>query len=311
MNGGTQRILVTGSSGTIGTRLVENLLLSGHEVFGVDVVPNVWNDDIQKRTVIADLRDKEATLALLPKDIDLVIHLAANARVFNLVVDPSLARDNFEMTFNVLEFARATGVKKVIFASSRETYGNSEQIVHAEGDVRLDLCESPYTASKLGGEALIHAYRNCYDIDFVIFRFSNVYGMYDRSDRVIPLFISLCRKGEDLVVYGEEKLLDFTYIDDCIGGIISVVEDFDAVKNEVYNLAYGEGTLIVDVARMVQKHIGSDNKLVIQENRTGEVTRYIADITKAKNTFGYNPKTPIDLGVEKAVQWYSEHFNQL
>ncbi|HEY4526913.1 MAG TPA: SDR family NAD(P)-dependent oxidoreductase, partial [Candidatus Paceibacterota bacterium] len=121
-----KKILVTGSSGTIGTRLAETLLGEGFDIIGVDREPNTWNDAVNKKTIILDLRDKERVLKELPKDVDVVIHLAANARVFNLVVDPSLARDNFEMVFNVLEFARQNEIKNFMFSSSREVYGNSE-----------------------------------------------------------------------------------------------------------------------------------------------------------------------------------------
>jgi len=302
-----KKILVTGSSGTIGTRLAETLLGEGFDIIGVDREPNTWNDAVNKKTIILDLRDKERVLKELPKDVDVVIHLAANARVFNLVVDPSLARDNFEMVFNVLEFARQNEIKNFMFSSSREVYGNSEKIVHAEDDVHIDYCESPYTASKIGGEALVQAYRQCYGMETVILRFSNVYGMYDKSDRVIPLFIKLCKENKDLVVYGKEKLLDYTYIDDCVGGIITALYEFPSINGQVYNLAYGSGTSIVDVARLIQKRMDSGNAVRLENNRTGEVVRYIADISKAKKSFGFEPKVPIEEGVNKTVDWYLKH----
>ena len=302
-----KKILVTGSSGTIGTRLAETLLGEGFDIIGVDREPNTWNDAVNKKTIILDLRDKERVLKELPKDVDVVIHLAANARVFNLVVDPSLARDNFEMVFNVLEFARQNEIKNFMFSSSREVYGNSEKIVHAEDDVHIDYCESPYTASKIGGEALVQAYRQCYGMETVILRFSNVYGMYDKSDRVIPLFIKLCKENKDLVVYGKEKLLDYTYIDDCVGGIITALYEFPSINGQVYNLAYGSGTSIVDVARLIQKRMDSGNAVRLENNRTGEVVRYIADISKAKKSFGFEPKVPIEQRVNKPVEWYLKH----
>ena len=245
-----KKILVTGSSGTIGTRLSETLLKEGFDIVGVDKEPNTWNEEVQRKTIILDLRDKERVLRELPKDVDAVVHLAANARVYNLVIDPSLARDNFETVFNVLEFARQNSIKRFMFSSSREVYGNSEKIIHAEDDVHIDYCESPYTASKIGGEALVQSYRQCYGMETIIFRFSNVYGMYDQSDRVIPLFIKLCTEGKDLVVYGKEKLLDYTYIDDCVSGVIAALKEFPSINGQVYNIAYGKGTSIVDVAKL-------------------------------------------------------------
>jgi len=302
-----KKILVTGSSGTIGTRLSETLLKEGFDIVGVDKEPNTWSEEVNKKTIILDLRDKERVLRELPKDVDAVVHLAANARVYNLVVDPSLARDNFETIFNVLEFARQNRIKNFMFSSSREVYGNSEKIVHAEDDVHIDYCESPYTASKIGGEALVQAYRQCYGMETIILRFSNVYGMYDKSDRVIPLFIKLCKENKDLVVYGKEKLLDYTYIDDCVGGIISALREFPSINGQVFNLAYGSGTSIVDVAHLIQKRVGSSNEVRLENNRTGEVVRYIADISKAKKSFGFEPKVSIEEGVDRAVDWYLKH----
>ena len=101
-------ILVTGSSGMIGTRLCEKLLEKGHNIVGVNLKQNSWRSDIDKLTLKIDLRNKPNVLNSLPTNVDLIIHLPANARVYNLVMDPSQARDNFEMLFNILEFARLT-----------------------------------------------------------------------------------------------------------------------------------------------------------------------------------------------------------
>jgi len=298
-----KKILVTGSSGTIGTRLCEKLLEENYEIVGVDLKSNRWNERLNESTIIGDLRNKQ-TLENLPKDIDLVIHLAANARVYNLVIDPGLARDNFEILFNTIEFCRKNDIKRFIFASSREVYGNSKQIVHSENDVYVRNCESPYTASKIGGEALVHAYHRCYGINFIIIRFSNVYGMYDDSDRVIPLFIKLTKENKDLVVYDGEKMLDFTYIDDAISGILKCMENFDQVKNDVFNIASGEALSFIEVAQLIQQYMDNKNKIAIKENRTGEVVKFIADISKAKKKLGYEPKTTITGGIEKSIEWY-------
>ncbi len=298
-----KKILVTGSSGTIGTRLCEKLLEENYEIVGVDLKSNRWNERLNESTIIGDLRNKQ-TLENLPKDIDLVIHLAANARVYNLVIDPGLARDNFEILFNTIEFCRKNDIKRFIFASSREVYGNSKQIVHSENDVYVRNCESPYTASKIGGEALVHAYHRCYGINFIIIRFSNVYGMYDDSDRVIPLFIKLTKENKDLVVYDGEKMLDFTYIDDAISGILKCMENFDQVKNDVFNIASGEALSFIEVAQLIQQYMDNKNKIVIKENRTGEIVKFIANISKAKKKLGYEPKTTITGGIEKSIKWY-------
>jgi len=306
MNNPIKKILITGNSGTIGTRLSEKLLEQNYEVTGVDWKPNKWNKKIEKVTLHYDLRD-ESIFNKISKNFDLVIHLAANARVYNLVKDPNLARDNFLTTFNTLDFARKNNIKRFILASSRETYGNSEKLIYSEKDVRLENCESPYTASKIGGESLVHAYQQCYGIDFVIFRFSNVYGMYDESDRVIPLFIKLINEGKSLTVFGKEKFLDFTYIDDTISGILKTIENFKKAKNDVYNIGSGKGVSIVEVARLIQEMMAGKNKIIIKENRTGEVVKFVANITKARQKLGYKPKIDIIEGIRKSIEWYREN----
>ncbi len=301
------KIMVTGSSGTIGTRLTEKLLARGDEVVAVDWVPNKWNATIDKMTTLVDLRDREKTLAL-PK-VDLIVHLAANARVYELVEDPTRARDNFETLFNTLEYARKNGVKKFIFASSRESYGNFRRDKYTEDLVRVEHCESPYTASKVGGEALIHSYMNCYGIDAVIYRFSNVYGMYDDSERVIPLFIRLTKNNDPLTVFGKEKCLDFTYIDDNVSGIMLGIDTFDAVKGETFNLGNGEGTTILELAETIIKMRNGNSKVNIGESRIGEVHHYIADISKAKKLLGYDPKTPFSEGIKLTFDWYQKNLS--
>lgn len=300
------KILVTGSSGTIGTRLCEKLLEAGHEVVGADWEPCQWNADVEKLRINIDLRKKDL-FHTLPKDVELIIHLAANARVYELVENPDRAMDNFIDTFNMLEFAREHGIKKFMFASSRETYGNihlPDGQKYAEDKAHFMTCESPYTASKIGGEALCEAYKRCYGIEMIIWRFSNVYGMYDNSVRVVPLYFRQAKAGEPLNVFGKGKCLDFTYIDDCVAGVMLGIEKWSTAKNDTYNLAYGEGTTILHLAERMKELLNSDSPLEIGTARTGEVTHYIADISKAKKVLGYDPKYPFDKGIEAAVEWY-------
>lgn len=300
------KILVTGSSGTIGTRLCEKLLEAGHEVVGADWEPCKWNEAVEALRINIDLRHKEE-FEKLPTDVDLIIHLAANARVYELVENPDRAMDNFIDTFNILEHARKHGIKRLMFASSRETYGNihlPEGQKYTEDKAHFMTCESPYTASKIGGEALFEAYKRCYEMETVIFRFSNVYGMYDDSIRVVPLFFRQAKAGETMKVFGRDKELDFTYIDDAVHGVIAAIDNWEKAKNDTYNIAYGEGTTIVHLAEKMKELLESDSDIEITDSRTGEVTHYIADTSKAREAFGYDPKTPFEEGIKLSVEWY-------
>ncbi len=299
-----KKILITGSSGTIGTRLGEKLLNSKYQIVGADWKKNKWIKELEARTIHLDLRNKNLVLKKLPKEVDLIIHLAANARVYELVKNPDLARDNMLTTYNILEYARINKIKNIIFASSREVYGNTKKAKHKEVDVKIENCESPYSASKISGEALIHSYHKCFGINYVIIRFSNVYGMYDESDRVIPLFIRKAIKNENLVVFGRDKILDFTYIDDAVEGVVKVIQRFNKIKNNTFNIATGKGTKILFVARLVKKFLNSKSRIIIKQNRPGEVVKYIADISKAKKLLNYEPRADIIDGVKKTIEWY-------
>jgi UDP-glucose 4-epimerase len=280
-------------------------LIKKYKVTGIDWKHNKWNKEIEKVTVIGDLKDKK-TFDKLPKDFDIIIHLAANAMVYDSVVNPDLAFDNLITVYNTLEFARKNSIKRFMFASSREVYGNIIKTVLKEKEAHIDNCESPYAASKIGGEALSRAYHRCYGISFIILRFSNVYGMYDDSNRVIPLFIRQCGQGRDLTVFGKNKMLDFTYIDDATKGIIKCIERFDSIKNNTMNIAYGRGSSILKVAELIKEHFNSKNKIMINDVRTGEVVKYVADISKIKK-IGYAPTTNIEEGIKKSIEWYNAH----
>jgi len=297
------KILVTGSSGTIGNCLCEVLLERGADVVGVDIKPNRWNKQVHRRTIQLDLREPDG-FDKLPTDFDVVVHFAANARVFKLVENPDLARDNFLLLYNVLEYVRNQNIRRILFSSSREVYGNSGYIIHSEEEAYVKNCESSYTATKIAGEALIHAYEQCYGMEYVIVRFSNVYGRYDYSDRVIPLFILRALTNQDIHIYGRDKILDFTYIDDCVAGVTKALEIFEISKNEVYNIATQKGYSIQRIAELVIELTDSKSKIHYDANRTGEVCRFIADVSKARAVLDYNPQHDLRQGIMQTINWY-------
>jgi len=300
-----KKVLITGSSGTIGTRLFEKLLEKGYEVIGFDKSPNKWHGNLNKLTIVGNLLDKNH-IKKIPTDIDLIIHLAANARVYDLVVEPDLALENIISTYNILEFARQKNINRIIFSSSRETYGNRKVIKSKEKDVDINLCESPYAASKISDEVLIYSYSKCYRIDYIVLRFSNVYGMYDESNRFVPVMIRKMAKNENIEIFGKDKLLDFTYIDDCVDGIIKSVENFGKAKNNIFNIATGSGQKLIDVANFIKKNLKSKNKVAIKSSRKGEVVKYVADISKAKKMLAYKPKTSFQKAINLTINWYNK-----
>lgn len=303
-----ERILITGSSGTVGTRLFESLLERGFDVTGADWRENRWCPELNKKTLSVDLRDREAVLKNLPENTDMVVHLAANARVHNLVQDPSLALDNLITLFNVTDYVRLRSIPRLIFASSREVYGEVVDEPYGEGEIILENCENPYAASKVGGEAMIHSFANCFKIGYVIVRLSNVYGMYDNSDRVIPLFIRNCLQGSNLQVFGREKLLDFIHIDDAIHGVGLCIDNFDALRGGIFNISSGTGTSILGLAERICAETGASIKIDVKDNRPGEVMRFVSAIDKARTRLGFEPKIGIGAGIARSVTWYRNFY---
>ncbi len=309
------RVLITGSSGQIGTNLGLYLQERGHFVFGIDKRPNSWTNEIE--TLLQDLsspfRDFEAGIGHVeyPPDLDAVVHLAAHAKVHKLVEQPDRALENITMTYNVLEFCRQNDLP-LIFSSSREVYGDIHRYITEESYADFAFTESPYSASKISGEALIYSYAQCYGLKYLVYRFSNVYGRYDndleRMSRVIPKFIREISERQPITIYGEDKVLDFTYIDDCIAGISTGLENLVSGKdvNHTINLAFGQGNSLVTMAEYIGQALGIKPVVHIKPPRVGEVTHYVANIGKARALLGYSPKTPLKEGIERAVAWSTD-----
>jgi UDP-glucose 4-epimerase len=302
------RILITGSSGQIGTNLAEALLKRGHKPVGLDIRPNPWTDSFE--TVAADLTKLPTGVAadLAGGGFGCVVHLAAHAKVYELVENPRKALENVEMAFNALEIGRKACIP-FVFGSSREVYGDVTRHITDESHADFVIAESPYSASKIAGEAFVYSYSRCYDLPYLVFRFSNVYGRYDndieRLERVVPLFIRKVERGEPITVYGPEKVLDFTYVDDCVSGVVSGIEKLaaGAVVNETINLAYGAGYTLGRLVEIISTALSKPAGVTYLPTRPGEVTRYVANITKASRLLGYSPSTPLEEGIAKEIKW--------
>ena len=304
--------LITGSSGQIGTNLALALQEEGWHVVGIDRRANPWVRCVP--TLELDLTDPSQDIATAldagghpPPDI--VVHLAANAKVYELVEHPDRALDNVTMTYRVIEFARHLSAP-LIFSSTREVYGDIRRYETNELDASVSVTESPYSASKISGEAFIYAYARCYGLRYLVFRLSNVYGRYDddieRMERVIPLFHKRIRNGNPITIYGRDKTLDFTYIDDCVAGlrngILRLLEG--TVVNQTFNLARGEGNRLCDVVDTFQATLGRAARVTYEPSRIGEVTHYVADISRARDLLGFAPKISLAEGLRKAAEWY-------
>lgn len=306
-----KRILITGSSGLIGTNLGLALHRRGCPTIGIDLRLNPWTDCIP--TLLCDLAEPDA-LSRLEGSIteadrpEIVVHLAAHPKVHRSVVEPERSCQDIIAAHTILEFCRHHRLP-LIFASSREVYGNAGANAQSEDRADHHQTASPYAAGKIAVESLIYSYTRCFGIPGIVMRLSNVYGRYDtdltRVERVVPLFIETIARDEEVTIFGDEKVLDFTYIDDCIDGLLRVIELMSRgyLGGHAVNLGTGSGHSLAELACFVGATLGVTPRIILKPSRTGEVRHYIADIGRARSLLGFNPRTDLSDGVARAVEW--------
>jgi nucleoside-diphosphate-sugar epimerase len=300
-------ILVTGSSGMIGTRLCQVFREKDIRFIGLDARENKWDAKVEAVTKRIDLLKLEELLKL-NEPIEMIIHLASRARVITSIEDPTEGLENMTTTFNILDFARQKNIKKILLASSKEVYGLLPKAKAAEHSIDPRRCENPYSASKLASEALFFSYKNSYGIEPLVLRFSNVYGKYDINERIIPLLIRKAITHGEITIFGKEKKLDFIYSDDIVEGIFSAVQKFDQVKNDIYNLGYGKSFALLNVAKLIQKILQKEIKISVEPNRPGEIMEFSADITKSQHYLNFQPKISLEEGLRRTIFWQLETY---
>lgn len=274
-------VLITGGAGFIGTHLVRRL--SKSRAHALTVLDNYYRGFERPengpqpgvRYVQGDVRD--ATLmAKLASGMDVVFHLAAQSNVMGAVQDLEYSfSTNVAGTFNVLLAARRAAVKRVIFSSSREVYGEQQRLPVAE-DSSLTP-KNAYGVSKLAGEAYCRVFQSD-GLPVTILRLANVYGPGDR-DRVIPRFIENALCGEKLILYGGDQVIDFVWI----GAVVEAMErllEMESVREPV-NIGSGIGTTVRELGQLVKDAIGSDSEIVTAPSRACETRGFIANVQRA------------------------------
>ena len=293
-------VLVTGAAGFIGSHLVERLVEEGYDVIAVDNMLRGKLDNLSKvldkiKFVKGDVRDYELMKEFV-RGSELVFHLASLSRVLPSIENPELC---FEVNVKGTEvMARLCSKyrKKLIFSSSREVYGSPKYLPVDEAHPLNP--ENPYGASKVCGEKIIEAYAKSYGLNYVTLRLTNVYGLRD-FDRVIPIFVEKALKGEDLVVYGADKILDFVYIDDVINALINAM-DYD--EGLALNIGSGVGTSLLELANLVRNMTNKEVKIIVKERRRGEVDKFVANIRRAEELLKWRPKVDLKEGLRRVVE---------
>jgi UDP-glucose 4-epimerase len=285
------RVVVTGGAGFIGSHLVGALLARGCLVTVVDNLHRGRREHLASCLDHPDLRFIEGDIRDQPvlddafRDVEVVYHLAAQSNVMGAVSDPRYSFEtNVVGTFNVLEAARDSRVRRVVFASSRETYGEARYLPVPESHPLTP--KNLYGSSKAAAEGYCRSFANVYGLDTAVLRFANVYGPRDR-DRVIPIFIERATAGEPLQLFGGDQVLDLVWIEQAVAALLRAT-DAD-LGGEPVNVGCGKGTAIRAIAARVRAACGSRSPIEIRPARSIEVSRFVADVTRMQQVLGLQP----------------------
>lgn len=308
------KILITGGAGFVGSHLCEKYTKNGDTVLCLD---NFMNGNLMNirhllnyrnfKLIQGDIQNYDL-LEKIMRDVDAVFHLAAQIHVDRSIIEPRLTYDiNVLGTQNILEIARVYDVEKVVHASTSEVYGSS---LYAPMDEKHPLnAPHPYGASKIAADRMCYAYIETYGMNICIMRPFNLYGPRQKDSGyggAISIFTKRVLSNMPPIIYGSgEQTRDYTYVDDIIAAY-DLILNYPTPIREPVNFGTGVDVKINDLAVKIIKLCGKDLKPVHVAERPGEVTRLIADISKAKK-LGWKPKYSLDKGLEKFIDWYQNY----
>ena len=275
------RYIMSGSRGLIGEKLKQRLDDRGDKC--------ILEIDQRAGSNILNLDSYQLTPTT--QHTDIFFHLGAFCKISETVKNPRLSHYNNACgTFEALEFCRKNNIKKFVYMSS-------SRILSKE--------KNPYTASKMYGEYLCEAYRQCYGIEYIIIRPSTVYGEHhDLTTRLITKLIINAMKGKPLIIYGDDKkTLDFTHVDDFVDGVELLIIQWEKTKNDAYDICGDDCRILVDVGEEIIKQTNSKSNIVFEKPEKTQPQKVKVDISKIKG-FGYNPKIKIEEGIGRLVKFY-------
>jgi UDP-glucuronate 4-epimerase len=308
-------ILVTGAAGFIGSHLCGRLMAEDSRVIGLDNLDPFYDPAIKRRNlrellcdkrftfVEGDIRDVSCVQDLMKKERpDCVVHLAAKAGVRPSIEDPvGYTEVNLNGTAVMLEAAHQCGIDRFLFASSSSVYGNNPKVPFSESDP-VDNPISPYAATKKAGELLCHTYSHLYGMHITCLRFFTVYGPRQRPDLAIHKFARLIEAGKPIPVYGDGSMeRDFTYIDDILDGVTAAMRKCRGYA--IYNLGESRPVRLDVLIEELETALGKKAVRKVLPMQPGDVLRTYADVTRAQQDLGYQPKTELRRGLARFVEW--------
>ena len=331
--------LVTGSAGFIGYFTCKRLIEAGFRVIGVDAMTDYYDISLKERrhsmllqgpnfrAINARIEEPDMLKTLMGEEnIDVVIHLAAQAGVRYSIEDPkSYVQANLLGAYELLEAARAHKPQHLLMASTSSVYGANTQMPYKETD-KVDTQMSFYAATKKANEAMAHSYAHLYDIPTTMFRFFTVYGPWGRPDMAPIKFAKAIYADEPIDIYNHGKMKrDFTYVEDLCEGILRLIDavpvrpeseddiqEGDSLSSVApfrqVNIGNADPVPLMDFIAAMEAAIGVEAKKNYMDIQPGDVPATWADITLLKRLTDYAPSTDVRTGAAKFVDWYKDYY---
>ena len=321
-------ILVTGAAGFIGFHVAKRLLQRGERLVGVDNLNDYYEVRLKEARLAQlqafpgfsfaklDIADRDGVFALVErhKDLRSIIHLAAQAGVRYSLENPYAYIDaNVTGTLVMFEAARRLDqLTGITYASSSSVYGANQKQPFSVDD-RVDRPVSLYAATKRSCELIAHTYSHLYGVPATGLRFFTVYGPWGRPDMAAFLFTRAILAGEPIKVFNEGKMArDFTYIDDIVTGTIAAHDGppaaIDGVSHRIYNLGNHRPEKLLDFIAVLERELGRTAEKELLPLQPGDVPESFADIEASRRDLGFEPKTTIEVGLARFVQWYKQYY---
>jgi UDP-glucose 4-epimerase len=310
------RFLVTGGAGFIGSNLVHALARAGESVRVVDDLSTgfwenlaEWHDSPGIERITGDIRDSETMLRVC-RGIEVVFHLAALGSVPRSVEDPVLSDSvNVGGTVVLLNAARHSGVRRVVFSASSAAYGDTPVLPKQEDMPTHPL--SPYAVSKVAGEQYLKVFASLYGLETVSLRYFNVFGPRQRPDgayaAAIPRFAWAALHSQPITLYGDgETTRDFCYVDNAVRANLLAAECSRQLQGEVVNIATGRRVSLNGVVSELGRRLGAEPAVVHDPPRAGDVRHSLADISRARELLGYTPLVEWEAGLPQTLEYLRE-----